>query len=245
MRKIERLNKVCSILNNYIAEHKGVLEVKDVKELQAVQGRLGQFSSKTISADDAITAARARRVDSFERLQRAVTECKKQIEIVAVREGKNVMVPTVSKSLFYPSRIEGLAEKYLKAAITAGDDPAVKKAATLVQKAIEEYATASGDTTENVFNTRTFKKGTEFELDEINTKLNGFASYIAGHVSPADRAELYSRLVRARPASVHHAKTVTTPPVTVSSTQPVAIPTVPAGVNVPQTGEHAQLSATA
>jgi len=199
MKKIEKLVKVCGILNNFVAEHKGVLEVKDVKEIEAVQKRLLEFSSKTLTSDDSTAAARARKDDSFVRLQKAITETKKQYEIVKVRDGKQIVIPAVSSALFNPSRIGSLAQKYIKAGKAAGDDPVVKKSLANLQKVADEYADDSGDTTQNVFDTRTLKRGVEFELDEINTKLNGFAAYVAAHVSRADRAELYSRLVRARP----------------------------------------------
>ena len=201
--------------------------------------------TKTVSTDDAITTARSRRTGSFDRLQRSVTECKKQIEIVAVRDGVKVVTPNVGESLFRPARIEALARKYLKAATTAGGDAAVRKAAAQLEKALEEYETTSGDTTEKVFNTRTFKQALETELSEIGAKLNGIASYIAGHVSRADRAELYSRLVRARPSATHARRAAadgaTAQPTT---TALPALPAVPATI-VPPSSEHPIMSANA
>ena len=248
MKKMEKLSKVSAILEIFVNEHKGSVEPRDVKELLAAQARLDELKTKTITADDAITAARLRREESFDRLQRSVTECKKQIEIVAVRDGVKVVVPNVSAWLHQPARIEALAAKYLKAATTAGDDPAVKKAAAQLEKALEEYQTASGDATENVFNTRTFKQAMETELGELGAKLNGIASYVAGHVTPVERAELYNRLVRARASFTRPRKAAADAAATAPTAQPTAQPSAMPAIQptpVPPSSEHPSISANA
>jgi hypothetical protein len=111
---------------------------------------------------------------------------------------------------------------------------------------------ARSDTNKKVITTRNFKKQMKVDLAEINGKLDGYATFIAYHVSADVRSQLFDRLRAARmPKPRKHngqaAAVPTAQPETQAATAVAAlpaIPTVPATV-VPQTGEHPQISATA
>jgi hypothetical protein len=213
----------CGILNTFATERKGVLDAKGLSELKEVSDKLFKLDSTVGKARDDVTSFRSRRADAYDKLRRSIMESKKAIEMVAWRDRKEVVVPKVSKSIFFANRIKALAADYLKALETAGKDATVDKAALSLKSAYDEYLKACSDATEKVFARRTFRNGLGAEIEEIDGRLDALVLFVAFHVSRDDRAELFSRIGAAMQRKAGR-KDAATPAITGAAVpQPVAI----------------------
>ena len=248
MRKIDRLNAVCIVLNNFVKEHQDALDEGGAKGLEALGGRIAGYVSRTISSSDEVAVARALRADTFDALQRALIECRKNIEIVAVRDGKNVVLPLTGRELPSPRRIIALTGDYLQAAATAGDDPALAKSAEVLRTALDAYLAARGARTNKVYVRRTFREGMDAELGGLAARVSGYTSLIAYNVSDAERRQLLMRIKSTLPRQKGKAAGEAGQPATGAEMQRTATVTTLQAVpttTVPPSSEHPTMSANA
>jgi hypothetical protein len=247
VNEIEKANDVCDVLLNFVSENKGSLDDKGVKELQSIKERTGELDATTSQARDGVVKSRTVKNQSFDRLQNKAIECKKTMEVFRVRGGK-IEVAALNGDLWSPSRIGNLVTKLLDAAKMT-NDPAVTKAASVLQAAYDEFRASRSETSNKLMGSRAFKTGTKTELAEINGKLNGYTMLIAYHVSAEARTQLLNRVRAARkPKPSRHEEQEKSQTAAAAVVQPTAIPalpTIPGVTTVPQTGDHPQLSANA
>ena len=199
MKKIEKLNTVCGVLKTFANEHPDALDAKGLAEFQLVQDRINEIARLTVSSRQDVISARNRRDDTFIRLQRAITESKKAMEMVAARDAKSYVLPRVSKDMWLPNRINMLAVKYLEALEAAGTDPMYVKLVETLNASLLAYTEAWGQTSQKLFTGRTFRKGIIDEITELAGKVDAFSRVIAFHVTAELRKELFARLRDAVP----------------------------------------------
>ena len=226
MRQIDKLNAVCGVLKTFAKGHDGSLDESSAKGLDELSGRIAELVTQTITTSDDVAVARSDKSVAFDNCQRALLECKKNIEIVAVRDRKNVVLPLISGQIPSPRRIITLANDYLQAAATAGDDPALVKSAEALKTALDAYIAASGYRTKRVFGRRAFRAGMATELSGLAARVSGYTAIIAYNVTEDDRRQLFMRIKNTVPRKKPQASVVT-PVVPHPQPQPIAAPPAP------------------
>ena len=202
MKRIEKLNSVCGVLKTFSGEHPESLDAKGAAELSLVQERISEIARFTVDSRQNVVSARSRRDNTFVCLRRSITESKKALEMVAVRDGRSYVLPRVGKDIWLPNRINMLAVKYLETLEAAGTDPVYAKLIETLNAALAAYTDAWGDTAQKLFAVRNFRKEVVNEIAELAGKVDAFSLVIAFHVAPERRKELHARLRAALPRNV-------------------------------------------
>lgn len=248
MKKIEKYEKEVNVLSLFVGDHDGIIDATAAAALETVKERVGEAAASVSKARDDVAVARTSRDDSFENLQRSILGCKKVVEMVVIRDGKGVLVPTVSSLIKNPARIHILAGKYLKAAEQAGRDPAVVKAAASLKSALDRYVSIYNDAYDKVSATHTAREKMAVDLVGLGGEVNAYKILIASR-SPAElRRELDSRLKAALPRKSNKKAPAPEAPVTMQTavTTLPAMPAIPTMQTVvPPSSEHPIVSANA
>ena len=204
MNKIEKQKMVCGVLNAFADEHKEGLGEPMIKELQSIRDSLLEISQGHYKNRDSVAVARVERRAAYDKLKQAITECRKTLELVEVRDKKVVVIPHVSKKIFSTRQIKELAANYLKAIESAGQDPMLQEMYNKLKGLVDEYALVCGTTTQLVYSAQNARMDHGRQLVEIGMKIGALRRYIGSHVPVSGRVELEKRIAAAVPRDRKH-----------------------------------------
>jgi len=249
MKRAQKVKKLCRVLNGFVEDHKGIIDDKSKADLKALEERVDGVAKSIENAVSEVSVSRSSRDASFARLQKAIIGCKKAVEWVVVRDGKNVSVPHISVLINNPARIHILGEQFLKAAGQAGKDPMLDKAIATLKPALDAYLRSYGEAYDRVTASRSSNEDLEEELASLAGQVNGYKLILMYRAKGDDRNELINlfkaTFPREKGNNGEKAKAEQTTTVTAKPTAIPALPTIPGLTTVPQTGDHPQMAANA
>jgi len=193
-RRLEKINTMCEVLKEFASAHKDAIDTKGLNELANLHEKAGNALSLIIGDRSFIIEGRSNRNEAFVKLQNAILEARRAIDLVAVRDCKPFETPNFGTWIRNSLKIKELAARYIEALDAAGSDPVLDRAINNLKTALDEYGKAHGVVTQKVFESRSCNRELEQKVAEFEGKFKSLCSYAAYNVLSEERRILLALL---------------------------------------------------